>query len=61
LVTACRRAGSPTRTSPLSVKATTLRVSRLPSALGMTFGLAALRNGDDRIGRAQVDADNLFA
>ena len=30
-VTACRRAGSPTSTSPLSVNATTLGVSRLPS------------------------------
>jgi hypothetical protein len=30
-VTAWRRAGSPTSTSPLSVKATTLGVSRLPS------------------------------
>src|SRR5688572_31955549 len=37
LVTACRRAGSPTGTSPLSLNATTLGVSRLPSALGMTF------------------------
>ncbi len=37
LVTACRRAGSPTIVSPLSVKATTLGVSRLPSALGITL------------------------
>src|SRR4051794_11234314 len=37
LVTACRLAGSPTRTSPLSVKATTLGVRRLPSWLGMTL------------------------
>src|SRR5690606_33613005 len=35
--TACRRAGSPTRTSPLLVNATTLGVSRLPSALGITL------------------------
>ena len=37
LVTACRLAGSPTRRSPLSVKATTLGVRRLPSWLGMTL------------------------
>src|SRR5271170_2229805 len=37
LVTACRLAGSPTSRSPLSVKATTLGVRRLPSWLGITF------------------------
>ena len=37
LVTACRRAGSPTIVSLLSVKATTLGVSRLPSAFGITL------------------------
>src|SRR6516165_2788328 len=37
LVIACRLAGSPTRRSPLSVKATTDGVRRLPSWLGMTF------------------------
>src|SRR5713101_5552489 len=37
LVIACRLAGSPTRRSPLSVKATTLGVRRLPSWLGITF------------------------
>ena len=37
LVTACRLAGSPTSRSPLSVNATTLGVSRLPSWLGMTL------------------------
>src|ERR1019366_4763165 len=37
LVTACRLAGSPTRRSPLSVKATMLGVSRMPSWLAMTF------------------------
>src|ERR1700735_5563021 len=38
LVTACRLAGSPTRVSPLLVKATTEGVSRLPSWLAMTVG-----------------------
>src|SRR5436190_765411 len=37
LVTACRLAGSPTRRSPLSVKATTLGVNRCPSWLWITF------------------------
>src|SRR5579871_5428839 len=37
LVMACRLAGSPTKISPLSVKATTLGVRRLPSWLGMTL------------------------
>src|SRR5690349_8712043 len=37
LVTAWRLASSPTSTSPLSVKATTLGVKRLPSWLGMTL------------------------
>src|SRR3954452_3400211 len=37
LVIACRLAGSPTKRSPLSVKATTLGVRRLPSWLGMTL------------------------
>ena len=37
LVTAWRRAGSPTTVSPLSVNATTLGVRRFPSALGITF------------------------
>src|SRR5205823_9356013 len=37
LVIAWRLAGSPTRRSPLSVKATTLGVRRLPSWLGMTL------------------------
>ncbi len=36
-VTACRFAGSPTNVSPLSVKATTLGVVRLPSWLAMTL------------------------
>ena len=36
-VTACRRAGSPTMVSLLSVKATTLGVRRFPSALGITL------------------------
>ena len=36
LVMAWRFAGSPTRISPLGVKATTDGVSRLPSWLGMT-------------------------
>ena len=36
-VTACRRAGSPTIVSLLSVNATTLGVSRFPSALGITL------------------------
>lgn len=40
-VTACRLAGSPTRRSPLSVKATTEGVVRAPSAFSMT--LAACR------------------
>src|SRR5215510_2517828 len=38
LVMACRRAIWPTRRSPLSVKATTDGVIRLPSALVMTTG-----------------------
>src|SRR6185295_19058785 len=37
-VTACRLAGSPTSVSPFSVNATTLGVSRLPSAFAITFG-----------------------
>src|SRR5947209_2156488 len=37
LVMAWRLAGSPTRTSPLSVKATTLGVRRFPSWLAMTL------------------------
>src|SRR6266849_3610247 len=37
LVIACRLAGSPTKRSPLSVKATTLGVSRFPSWFGMTL------------------------
>src|SRR5262245_15018960 len=37
LVMACRLAGSPTSTSPLSVNATTLGVRRFPSWLGMTL------------------------
>src|SRR5438045_7179153 len=37
LVTAWRLAGSPTSRSPLSVKATTLGVRRLPSWLAMTL------------------------
>ena len=40
LVIACRRAICPTRRSPLSVKATTDGVMRLPSALVMTTGIA---------------------
>src|SRR5215217_7400313 len=38
LVTACRLATSPTRTSPDLVKATTDGVVRAPSALAMTLG-----------------------
>src|SRR4029077_7551283 len=38
LVTACRLATSPTRTSPDFAKATTDGVVRAPSALGMTVG-----------------------
>ena len=38
LVTAWRRAGSPTIVSSLSVNATTLGVKRLPSGLGITLG-----------------------
>ncbi len=37
LVMACLLAGSPTRRSPLSVKATTLGVRRDPSWLGITL------------------------
>ena len=36
-VTACRRAGSPTKVSPLSVNATMLGVRRFPSRLAITF------------------------
>ncbi len=38
LVMACRLAGSPTFRSPLSMKATTEGVVRLPSLLGITTG-----------------------
>ena len=38
LVIACRLAGSPTLRSPLSTKATTLGVVRLPSLLVITTG-----------------------
>ena len=38
LVTACRLATSPTRTSPFLAKATTDGVVREPSALAMTVG-----------------------
>ena len=38
LVTACRRAISPTSVSPLSLKATTLGVRRLPSLFAITLG-----------------------
>ena len=57
LVTAWRLAISPTRTSPFLENATTDGVVRPPSAFAMIGGLAALEDGDDRVGGAEVDAD----
>ena len=59
-MTACRLAGSPTSVSPLSVKATTDGVSRLPSWLAMTVDVAPFHDRDHAVGRPQVDADDLF-
>ena len=59
LVIAWRLATSPTSTSPDLAKPTTDGVVRLPSALGMTVGLASLEDADDRVRGAEVDADGL--
>ena len=58
LVTAWRLATWPTSRSPSLVKPTTDGVVRPPSALGMTTGIAAFHDRDDRVGRAEVDADD---
>ena len=57
LVTACRFATSPTRTSPFLAKATTLGVVREPSELAMTSGSPPVEDGDDGVGGAEVDSD----
>ena len=58
-VMACRLATWPTRISPSLAKPTTDGVRRLPSVLGMTTGIAALDDGDDRVGGSEIDADDL--
>ena len=59
LVTAWRLASWPTSRSPVLVKATTDGIG--PAALGGRDDgrLAALHDRDDRVGRAEVDADDL--
>ena len=42
------------------MKATTLGVRRLPFLVGDDLDLAAFHDGDDGVGRAQVDADDFF-
>ncbi len=58
LVTAWRLATWPTSRSPVLVNATTDGVSRLPSGIGDDDRLAAFHDGDDRVGGAEVDADD---
>ena len=57
LVTACRLATSPTSTSPFLAKATTDGVVRDALGVGDDGGLATLEDGDDGVGRPEVDAD----
>ena len=59
LVTACRLATWPTSRSPVFVNATTDGVSPAALLVGDDDGLAAFHDGDDRVGRAQVDSDDL--
>ena len=58
LVTACRLATCPTRRSPAFGERDDRR--RQPPAFGVgdDHGLAAFHDGDNRVGRAQVDADD---
>ena len=56
LTTACRLAPLPTSRSPVLVKPTTDGVVRLPSAFGDDGRLAAFQNGDDGVGRSQVNS-----
>ena len=58
LVTPWRLAGRPTRRSPSSVKATIEGVVFMPSALAMTFGVAAFHDGDAGVGGSEVDPDD---
>ena len=59
LVTAWRLATWPTRRSPLFAKPTTEGVVRAAFLVGDDDRLAAFHDGDDGVGGAQVDPDDL--
>ena len=57
-VTACRLATWPTSRSPSLVNATTDGVSARAFLVDDDRRLAAFHDGDDRVGRAEVDSDD---
>ena len=58
LVTACRFATWPTSRSPSFVNATTDGVVRRALLIDDDGGLPAFHDGDDRVGRAEVDSNH---